>query len=77
VLRKLHTLAVTRSKNFAHQQNFHIEQFHGHSDKAKQIDLMLYMEVLFVGKILAGPKTLCDTGNGMKFWLEVLTAIKL
>ena len=41
------------SKNLAYQKNFHIKQFHGHSDNAK--------------KILAGPKTVCVTAKVSSF----------
>ena len=30
------------SKNFANQQNFRIEQFHGHSENAKKFDFMQF-----------------------------------
>jgi hypothetical protein len=44
------TLAVTRtvlrsSEIFDYQQNFRIEQFHGHSENAKKFDFMQFSEL--------------------------------
>ena len=37
-----YTEGFRSSENFALQQNFHIQQFHGHSENAKKIDFMQF-----------------------------------
>ena len=60
------------SENFVDHQNFHIEQFHGHSKDAKKpfyevTVKLLYMEVLLVNKILAEPKSVRVTAKVSSF----------